>query len=179
MMCKNRMKHFTNSYQCSFRLLQFNPPLLHHPCYIMFPALTFHLFNLKKYLQYCFLNPRGGAVGSPIMMAFDAFALEYLAPQSVPKTFFPIQIVLFLPEWVPTIARSLFYKLYKITLSKIKKPKNSLFLCLNLQTYNLELLVAFKIAYFHCFTLGGNLENLDFQKSFKTSTMCSFFFLPS
>ena len=94
----------------------------------MFPALTFHLFNLKKYLQYCFLNPRGGAVGSPIMMAFDAFALEYLAPQSVPKTFFPIQIVLFLPEWVPTIARSLFYKLYKITLSKIKKPKNSLFL---------------------------------------------------
>ena len=39
------------------------------------------------------------------------------------------------------------------------------------QNYTLKLFVAFKMAYSCCFSLGGNLDFLDFlQKSFITST---------
>ena len=61
-------------------------------------------------------------------------------------------------------------------LPKSKKLKNSLFSWIELhknvknavfkQTYILKLFIALKIAYFYCFSLGGNLEfdNIDHRK---------------
>ena len=43
------------------------------------------------------------------------------------------------------------------------------------QNYTLDMFISFKMAYSYCFSLGGNLDFIDFlQKSFITSTTVRF-----